>query len=151
MTGPGRRDETTEWRAWGESWLAALIPSVVVLAGLVLVYQAATYGWRWFSVVLGLIGVILALAGALLLVVLVRTRTRLIQEGIEIRQMGAELIPWGTIASVQLDRRRGERTITVSLHDGRVRTLPTPTQAKRPLSDPTLPDAVAAMRRRLHG
>ena len=36
VTGPGRRDETTEWRAWGESWLAALIPGVAVFAGLVL-------------------------------------------------------------------------------------------------------------------
>jgi hypothetical protein len=151
VTAPGRPDETTEWRAWGESWLAALIPSVAVFAGLVLVYQAATYGWRWLSVVLGLLGMVLLLAGALLLIVLVRTRTRLTAEGIEIRQIGAEVIPWTSIASVQLDRRRANRTITVSLHDGRVRTLPTPTQAKRPPSDPTLPDAVAAMQRRLYG
>jgi MFS family permease len=151
VTASGGPDETTEWRAWGESWLAALIPSVAVFAGLVLVYQAATYGWRWLSVVLGLLGMVLLLAGALLLVVLVRTRTRLTAEGIEIRQIGAEVIPWTSIASVQLDRRRANRTITVSLHDGRVRTLPTPTQAKRPPSDPTLPDAVAAMQRRLYG
>ncbi len=140
-----------EWRAWGESWLAVLIPSVAMFAGLVFVYQAATYGWRWLSVVLGLFGLVLLLAGALLLAVLVRTRTRLTEQGIEIRQIGAEVIPWETVASVQLDRRRANRTITVLLHDGRVRTLPTPTQAKRPLSDPTLPDAVTAMRRRLYG
>ena len=151
MSGPRRPDETTEWRAWGESWLAALIPAVTVFAGLVFLSQAAILGWRWLSVVLGLFGVILGLAGALLLVVLVRTRTRLTREGIEIRQIGAEVIPWNTIASVQLDRRRADRTITVLLNDGRVRTLPTPTQAKRPPSDPTLPDAVSAMRRRLHG
>ena len=126
-------------------------PQRGVFAGLVFVYQAATYGWRWLSVVLGLFGLVLLLAGALLLAVLVRTRTRLTEQGIEIRQIGAEVIPWETVASVQLDRRRANRTITVLLHDGRVRTLPTPTQAKRPLSDPTLPDAVAAMRRRLHG
>jgi MFS family permease len=151
VSAPDRPDETTEWRAWGESWLAVLIPSVAVCAGPVFVYQAATYGWRWLSVGLGLFGLVLLLAGALLLVVLVRTRTRLTGRGIEIRQIGAEVISWETIASVQLDRRRANRTITVLLHDGRVRTLPTPTQAKRPPSDPTLPDAVAAMRRRLYG
>ena len=94
VSGPGRPDETMEWRAWGESWLAALIPGVACSLVWCFVYQAATYGWRWLSVVLGLFGLVLVLAGALLLVVLVRTRTRLIQEGIEIRQIGAEVIPW---------------------------------------------------------
>ena len=153
MTGPGRPDETIEWRAWGESWLAALIPGVGAASGLVLLYQAVTYpaGWSPVGLVLGVFGLALVLAGALLLLMLVRTRTRLVPEGIEIRQLGAEVLPWTEIASVQLDPRRANRTITVSLHDGRARTLPTPTQAKRPLSDPTLRDAVAAMRRRLHG
>jgi hypothetical protein len=153
VTGPGRPDERTEWRAWGESWLAALIPGVAAVSGLVLLFQAATYpaGWSPVRLVLGLVGLGLVLVGALLLLVLVRTRTRLVPEGIEIRQIGAEVLPWTEIASVQLDPNRANRTITVSLHDGRARTLPTPTQAKRPPSDPTLPDAVAAMRRRLDG
>lgn len=151
MTGPGRPDETTEWRAWGESWLAVLIPSIGVLGGLALLYQAAEQPGTISPVILvsGLFGLALLTIGAILLVVLVRTRTRLVPEGIEIRQLGAEVLPWTDIASVQLDPRRAGRTITVSLRDGRVRTLPTPTQAKRPLSDPTLTDAVAAMRRRL--
>ncbi len=110
VTGPGRPDETIEWRAWGESWLAALIPGVAVFAGLVLLYQAATYRLavaqsgagpvrpgpgRW--------------PGLLLLVVLVRTRTRLIPGGDRDpadRRRGAAL--GRTIASVQLDPKKGQ-------------------------------------------
>lgn len=151
MTRSNRTGERTEWRAWGESWLAALIPGLVALGGILTAYQGFTYPGGWFPLggVVGVFGVIMALAGAFFVVVLVRTRTRLIADGIEIRQIGAEVIGWKEIASVQLDRSNADRTITVSLRDGRTRTLPTPTQAKRPLSDPTLPDAVAAMRRRL--
>jgi hypothetical protein len=151
VSDPERADETTQWRAWGESWLAAVIPGLMALGGLVFLSQAASSGWNVLSLLLGGFGVLLVLTGVLLLVVLVRTRTRLTSEGIEIRQIGAEVLSWTEIASVQLDRSRANRTITVLLQDGRTRTLPTPTQAKRPPSDPTLPNAVAAMRRRLPG
>lgn len=143
--------EVTEWRAWGESWLAVLIPAFAAGGGVVFILQATGYRGALgpFSVVLGLFGLLLAALGVLLLVVLYRTRVRLVGEGIEIRQTRPEVLPWSDIESVQLDRDRGLRTITVSLRDGHTRTLPTPTKGKRPASDTTLDDAVAAMRRRL--
>lgn len=151
MTGSGRSPEQTEWRAWGESWLAVLIPALVALGGLVFVAQAVSHpnGWNPLSVVLALFGLLMAAVGVFFVVLLVRTRTRLTEEGIEIRQTAPEVLAWSEITSVQLDRSNAERTITVSLRDGSVRTLPTPTQGKRSLSDSTLADAVAAMRRRL--
>lgn len=146
MSGPV---EVTQWRAWGESWLAAVIPAVVVFCGLLFVLQAIGFGGNALGVVVALFGLVLAAVGLLLLVVLYRTRTRLTTEGIEIRQTRPEVLPWSAIAAVERDRATGRRTITVSLHEGGTRTLPTPTQGKRPLSDTTLDDAVTAMRRRL--
>lgn len=146
MTAP---TEVTQWRAWGESWLAAMIPGVVALGGLQFILQGAGFGRNALGVVVVLFGLVLAAAGLLLLVVLHRTRTRLTTEGIEIRQTRPEVLPWSGIAAVERDRATGRRTIKVSLRGGGARTLPTPTQGKRPLADPTLDDAVAAMRRRL--
>lgn len=146
MTAPA---EVTQWRAWGESWLAALIPGAVAFGGLLFVLQGTGFGWNVLGVVVALFGLVLAAVGLLLLVVLHRTRTRLTTEGIEIRQTRPEVLPWSAIAAVERDGATGRRTIKVSLREGGARTLPTPTQGKRPLADPTLDDAVAAMRRRL--
>ena len=146
MTDPA---EVTQWRAWGESWLAALIPAVVAFGGLLLVLQGVGFGRNALGVVVAVFGLALVAAGLLLLAVLVRTRTRLTADGIEIRQTRPEVLPWSDIAGVERDRATGRRTIKVTLRDGPARTLPTPTQGKRPLADPTLDDAVAAMRRRL--
>ena len=142
--------EVTQWRAWGESWLAVLIPGVVAFAGLLLVLQGVGSGRTVLGVAVTVVGLVLAAAGLLLLVVLHRTRTRLTTEGIEIRQARPEVLPWSAIAAVERDGATGRRTIKVSLREGGARTLPTPTQGKRPLADPTLDDAVAAMQRRLH-
>jgi hypothetical protein len=141
--------EATQWRAWGESWLAVLIPAVVAFGGLLFVLQGIGFGRNALGVLVALFGLVLVAAGLLLLVVLYRTRTRLTSEGIEIRQTRPEVLPWSDIAGVERDRATGRRTIKVSLRGGGTRTLPTPTQGKRALSDSTLDDAVAAMRRRL--
>lgn len=72
MTAPA---EVTQWRAWGESWLAALIPAVVAFGGLLFVLQGMGFGRNALGVVVALFSLVLSAAGLLLLVVLYRTRT----------------------------------------------------------------------------
>ena len=134
----GRPDETTEWRAWGESWLAALIPGVAAVSGLVLllpgrdllgrlvpvrlVLGSSASPWCWpvpccFSSWSG-------------------PGPDWSRRGSRSGRSGQRCCPGTEIASVQLDPNRADRTITVSLHDGRARTLPTPypgRNARRPI------------------
>ena len=79
---------------------------------------------------------------------MVRTRVRLLEAGVEVRQWATRLYRYADIADVKLDRATNDRTITLGFRDGRNRRLPAPTRGLRKPSDPTLLDAVDAIRER---
>ena len=86
--------------------------------------------------------------GTLALVSLcLRTRVRLTPQGVEVRQFKTALYEYGDITDARIDRGNNDRTIKLTMRNGKARTLPAPTRGLRPPSDTTLDQAVVAIRR----
>jgi hypothetical protein len=149
-TGPDAPPERTEWRMQGGSVVVTLLPalglalSTAVQVGTVLGEEVGLRRWvfLWMTLAVSVSGAVVF--GTLCL----RTRVRLVAAGVEVRQFRTVLHRYGDITDARVDRANNDRSIKLTLRHGTARTLPAPTQWLRRDSDPTLDDAVSAIRRR---
>ena len=140
------------WRASGPPLLARVVALAVVgyLAVSGLTRLLAPARSRSGGDVLLVAGYLLLLALAVgALVVTLRTRVRLLPEGVEVRELGTQLHPWAQVTGVRADSATRPRTPVLELAGGRGRALPVPSGALRRTGDTTVTDAVLLLRRHL--
>ena len=141
--------ETVVWRRQLSSiWVYLLIAAGSMLQLISLIMGFADPTRPGTRDIVGGIASFILLAGSLALFVfeLARTRVRLSPEALEIRHYTTKRYAWSEITDARIDRGTDDRTIKISLADGRQVKLPAPTRGFRKPSDPTMTDAVTAIR-----
>jgi len=152
MSGPAAAPAgTVQWRLAGPPLLVRLLPIVAAgwfsVTGLLRLLDPDRQ--RTGSDVLLIVGFLLLLATlAAALVVTARTRVRVTDVGVEVREIGTRLYRWEEIRGVRLDSASRPRWPVLDLEDGRRRALPAPSGALRRPGDTTLADAVQLLLRR---
>ncbi|SDT12092.1 PH domain-containing protein [Friedmanniella luteola] len=148
---PSAAPEPVAWRLGGPPLLLRLAPLAAVV-------WIAVGGLRRLSdparardgsdalLVIGYLVLLLAVVAAG--VVTARTRVRVDDEGVEVREIGTHRYPWAQITGVRVDTAQPPRWAALELADGRRRALPAPGGALRRRGDTTVTDAADLLRRR---
>ena len=96
---------------------------------------------------------LLAVTAGVALVEALRTRVRILPDGLEVRQLRLRRYPWSEITDVQVDPWSGNRRVRITLADGTSPLLPTPRAPRRRssggVSDAALLEVVSAVEARL--
>lgn len=126
---PVGADAPTEWRLRGRALTGRLMP----LAALPFLAMSGLFNWfdsgdRTVGDVLRLVASMLLVVIAVLAVTLaVRTRVRLLPDGVEVRETRTRLYRWEDIQRVLLDLPSKPRAVVLELgDDARRRVLPAP-------------------------
>jgi hypothetical protein len=148
---PAAAPDRVDWRLSGPPLLLRLAPLAAVgwiaVGGLRgLLDPARPRGGADTLLVLG--HVLLLLVAAAATVVTARTRVRVDDDGVEVREIGTHRYPWAQIAGVRVDPAHPPRWAALELADGRRRALPAPGGALRRRTDTTVTDAAELVRRR---
>lgn len=140
------------WRLTGPPLLLRLLPlgAVVWIAvgGLRRLLDPARPSESSDALLVAGYGLLLVVVG-LAAVVTARTRVRLDDTGVEVREISTQHYPWAQVTGVRLDTAQPPRWAALELADGRRRALPAPGGALRRRGDTTVTDAADEVRRRL--
>lgn len=143
---------TVTWRMSGPPLLLRLVPLVAIVwyagSGLLRLLgpgRAAGDG-DTLLVVGNLLLLVAALAAA---VVTARTRVRISDAGVEVRETSTRSYPWTAITGVRADAPTRPRLVLLELDGDRRQVLPVPTGQLRRAGDTTVLDAVALLQQRL--
>jgi hypothetical protein len=96
--------------------------------------------------VVGYLFLLVGLVAAAL--VTARTRVRISDAGVEVRETGTRLYRWEEIRGVRADVPGRPRLVLLELEAGQRRVLPVPSASLRRSGDSTVPDAVELLQRR---
>lgn len=147
----GALEEKTEWLAVGRKalirWTAGF--ATLYLGGTVVAWGSQYQG----PLLLELLGLGFRLLLASWLVVLplltLRTRVRLTDRGVEVREDGTTLYPYETVVEVRRNRFNDHRSLSLQLRSGHVVLLPLPVVKRKGGDDRELVAALESIRRRL--
>jgi hypothetical protein len=144
---------TITWRPSGPPLLLRLVPLAAVawyaVSGLLrLLDPGRPEGSGDTLLLLGNLLLLVAAAAAAL--VTGRTRVRVDDTGVEVRETGTRLYRWEEITGARPDVPGRPRVVVLELVGGRRRVLPVPSGSMRRAGDRTIPDAVALLRHRLN-
>ncbi len=144
--------EAVTWRLSGAPLLLRVLPLAAVVwiavGGLRrLLDPAQPRNGSDLALVLGYVLLLLVVTAAA--VVTARTRVRVDDTGVEVREIGTHHYPWEQVTGVRVDTAQPPRWAALELADGRRRALPAPGGALRRRGDSTVTDAADLVRHRL--
>ena len=143
---------TVTWRLAGPPLALRLVPLVAIVwytvTGLLRLLAPERQGGP--GDVLLIVGDLVLLVAALAAAVITaRTRVRISDGGVEVRETSTRRYPWTDIRGVRVDAPTRPRLVLLELEGDRRRVLPVPSGSLRRAGDSTVTDAVQLLERRI--